>query len=161
METMNTRPNPDRPRWPIDHQLATLVGHPVRVAVEAFAPIRWDGTSLAPWVPVRGLLLPDNTAADGHPVFFEGRLDTFERRIGVVHLTLAPSPLPDPAPEGLVPFRGTPAVVLQGPALVRLAFPFQIERLPLDPANYWRDLRFPAVQFEWSLSYETRIQTHP
>ena len=41
------------------------------------------------------------------------------------------------------------AVLLRGPALVQLAFPFQVERLPADEENYWRDVRIPRAQFEF------------
>jgi hypothetical protein len=40
-------------------------------------------------------------------------------------------------------------VSLRGPAVVELAWPFQVERLPADPGSYWRDLRLPRAQFEF------------
>lgn len=48
----------------------------------------------------------------------------------------------------MVPFRGKTAVILRGPALVELAFPFEVEKLPQRPDNYWHDLRTSRVQFE-------------
>jgi hypothetical protein len=54
----------------------------------------------------------------------------------------------DKASEGTVLFRGRTAVILHGPALVELAFPFVVEKLPQHPDNYWHDLRTPRVQFE-------------
>jgi hypothetical protein len=41
---------------------------------------------------------------------------------------------------------------VHGPALVRLAFPFRVERLPSDESNYLRDLRFARVQFDLPLA---------
>ena len=51
-------------------------------------------------------------------------------------------------PDGLLSFRGSTAVLVRGPAVVQLTFPFRVERLPADPDNYWRDLRMPRAQFE-------------
>lgn len=53
--------------------------------------------------------------------------------------------------EGMVSFRGNISVILRGPAVVKLAFPFQVEQLPADDPNYWRDMRLPLVQFELPL----------
>ena len=58
-------------------------------------------------------------------MFFEGRLRQFDRRIGVVFVTLDALDIPVSTADGLVQFRGTAAVVLQGPATVRLSFPFR------------------------------------
>lgn len=71
----------------------------------------------------------------------------FERRVGVVFVTLAAPALPDPADEGVQAFRGGTAVLLHGPATVQLAFPFRVEPLPADPVNCWADLRVPCTQF--------------
>ena len=49
--------------------------------------------------------------------------------------------------EGIVYFRGSTAVILTGPATLELAFPFSVERLPRDCADYWNDLRIPCAQF--------------
>jgi hypothetical protein len=99
-------------------------------------------------VPVRELYLPDNTQAGGLPVFFEGRLRQFERQIGVVCVHLDAPTTAERATEGVVCFRGQAAILLRGPAVVELAFPFHVERLPDDPNNYWLDLRLPQAQFE-------------
>ncbi len=135
-----------RPVWDIDRRLARLVGREVRAAAEAFVPVRADGAHLCRLVPTRDLILPDNSQPGSLPVFFEGRLSKFERRIGVVLAWLEAPPGP-PAAEGLTCFRGTLAVILQGPALIRLAFPFRVEPLPIDPINYWEDLHYPSAQF--------------
>ena len=68
-------------------------------------------------------------------------------KTGVVWVQLEAPASPASPPEGLVFFRGKAAVILRGPAVLELAFPFHVERLPADPNNYWRDLRVPRVQF--------------
>lgn len=139
-----------RPKWEIDRQLERLVGHYVRVAAAAFTPRRFNGE---PWpgpIPVADLILPDNSSVGNLPVYFEGRLEAFKRRIGVVEVLLAAPRSVDASAEGIVLFRGAPAVVLRGPALVRLAFPFRVERLPSDEDNYWRDLQIPHAQLEFT-----------
>lgn len=135
-----------RPQWPIDLRLERCLGQEVRVAAEAFFPIRWNGQVLPTPIPVRDLILPDNTQPGLLPVFFEGRLRRFERRIGVVFVTLE-APTAPRSTEGMVFLRGTAAVLLRGPAVVQLAVPFRVERLPAADANYQEDLRFPTAQF--------------
>ena len=61
------------------------------------------------------------------------------------------------AAEGTVLVRGVPAVILRGPAIVRLAFPFRVEPRPADEANYWEDLRFPTAQFR--LPFDSASET--
>ena len=61
------------------------------------------------------------------------------------------------AAEGTVLVRGIPAVLLRGPAIVRLAFPFRVEPLPADEANYWEDLRLPTAQFR--LPFDSASET--
>ena len=65
----------------------------------------------------------------------------------MVFVTLNAPSLPERTADGLVRFRGAAAVVLRGPATVRLAFPFRVEPLPIDPDNYWDDLRISCAQF--------------
>ena len=60
--------------------------------------------------------------------------------------------LPELTADGMVRFRGAMAVLLRGPATVRLAFPFRVEVLPTDPFNYWEDLRVSCAQFLIPLS---------
>ena len=138
-----------RPQWAIDLRLDRLLGQPVRVAVEAFLPRRWHGPPLPQMIPAAQLILPDNHTAEGRPVFFEGRCEAYRRHIGVVEVTLGALFSPARPANGIVAFRGRSAVVLPGPALVRLAVPFVVERLPADEANYRRDLRLPTAQLEW------------
>lgn len=138
-----------RPKWDVDRLLEGLAGEQVRVAAESFAPPRPNGETWPRLIPVADLILPDNSSAGSLPVYVEGRLEAFERRIGVVDVILsAPTGRGASVSEGITAFRGTTAVVLLGPARVRLAFPFVIERLPADDENYWRDLRGPRVQLE-------------
>ena len=137
-----------RPQWEIDKTLGRLIGEEVRVAAKSFSPGPRHGRAAAPLLPVRELFLPDNSRPDGLPVFFEGRLQHFERQVGVVCVRLEAPTAATRTPDGPVFFRGQTAVLLRGPALVELAFPFQVERLPADSDNYWRDLRVPCVQFE-------------
>jgi hypothetical protein len=42
---------------------------------------------------------------------------------------------------------------------VGLAFPFQVERLPRDPENYWLDLCIQRAQFESRFSLLKRSKT--
>jgi hypothetical protein len=102
--------------------------------------------------PVRDLFLPDNSQPAGLPVFFEGRLVHYERQIGVVVVFLEAPSAPEAAGDGTTLVRGQLAVLLRGPAVVELAAPFHAERLPADPTNYWRDLRLPTAQFEFSFA---------
>lgn len=153
MDTMDTSCEPvERPQWPIDHLLGGFVGEQVRVAAEAFIPPSTNGEGWPRMIPVADLMLPDNSTPGGLPVFFEGRLEAFERRIGVVDVILAaPVNRDGSVPDGATAFRSTTAVVLPGPARVRLAYPFVVERLPADEGNYWRDLRGPRAQLELPL----------
>lgn len=140
---------PERPEWRIDRLLNTFVGCDVRVAARAFAPgLPADGREIR-FMSVADLFLPDNSQPGSAPVFFEGRLRSFERRVGVVFVVLETSSNRESAPEGWVLLRGKLAVFLHAPAVVELAFPFRVERLPPEPENYWRDLRLPCAQFEF------------
>ena len=141
-----------RREWTIDRVLNGLVDADIRIAAKAFSPTRWTGEKAARLAPVRQLILPDNTQPDGLPVFFEGRLRHFERQVGVVFAWLDSPSTQDGTAEGVVSFRGQTVVIVRGPALVELAPPFQVERLPADPSNYWRDLRLPRAQFELPFS---------
>jgi hypothetical protein len=140
-----------RPKWDIDRLLENLVGQDIRVAARAFLPPRQDHNLAGRFRLVRDLYLPDNTRPAGLPVIFEGRLQQFERRIGVVFVGLESSVASERASEGKAFFRGGIAVVLHGPAIVELEFPFHVERLPTDGDNYWRDLRNRRTQFEFPL----------
>lgn len=142
---------PQRPLWQIDRPLSSLVGCEVSVAARAFAPGRpSDGRRLR-FMPVTDLFSPDNIPPGRPPVYFEGLLRSFERRVGVVLVVLeAPSPRAL-ASEGWVMLRGESAVILHGPAVVELAPRFRVEPLPPDPRNYWRDLQIPSAQFELGL----------
>lgn len=139
-----------RPKWDIDRRLEESVGHHVRVAAAAFAPPRSNGEPWPAPIPVADLILPDNSMVGSLPVYFEGRLEAFERRIGVVDVLLGAPPSGEASSEGIIRFRGIVAVVLPGPAVVRLAFPFRVERLPTGDDNYWRDLQVPRAQLEFS-----------
>ncbi|HRZ35709.1 MAG TPA: hypothetical protein P5534_05020 [Candidatus Paceibacterota bacterium] len=140
-----------RPKWQIDRLLESLIDRDIRVAAQAFSPTSWTGEGLPRLRPVRDLFLPDNSRPDSLPVFFEGRLRSFERTIGVVVVCLDSPTTPDPASEGTNLFRAETVVILRGPAVVQLAFPFHVERVPTDAENYWRDLRVPRAQFEFPL----------
>lgn len=139
------------PNWVIDTLLQGLMGERVRVQAAAFSPVRWNGDNLPDLIDAKDLILPDNSRATGLPVFFEGRLMRFRRQIGVVYVGLEPFEASETAVEGTIRFRGRTAVMLQGPAIVKLAVPLQVERLPLNPDNYRRDLQFRRVQFNLPL----------
>ena len=149
---MKSAPQTTPPQWDIDRVLAALVGCDIRVAAEAFAPIRADGQPWPALIPVQDLLLPDNTRPEGRMVFFEGGIRRFRRQIGVVQVWLDAPAQPAACAQGVIYFRGGSAVLVHGPALVRLAFPFRVERLPCDESNYLRDLRFARVQFDLPLA---------
>lgn len=111
-----------RRKWAIDRLLEGLVGEQVRVAAEAFVPPSTNGGSWPRMIPVTDLILPDNSTPGGLPVFFEGRLEAFERHIGVVDVILsAPTNRSGNVADGATAFRSTTAVLLPGPARVRLA----------------------------------------
>lgn len=141
-----------RPQWEIDKVLDGLIGEDIRVAARSFAPAARSGQKPRPFIPVHDLILPDNSQPASTPVFFEGRLRQFKRRIGVVFVSLDSATSQERASDGLLCFRGKTAVILRGPAVVELAFPFRVERLPADAHNYWRDLRIPHAQFEFPFS---------
>lgn len=140
-----------RPAWPIDRVLGALVGQHVRVAAESFSPAGKNGQRPHVFVSPRQLVLPDNTSAAGLPLYFEGRLRQFVREVGVVHVELDSPASADESVEGFTYFRGATAVILRGPAIVKLAFPFQVEKLPCEADNYWEDLRLPRAQFKLPL----------
>ena len=118
------------------------------MAAQSFSPASCAAVTPPRFISVRDLFLPDNSQPGGWPVFCEGRRRQFERQTGVVWVQLEAPPSPASTADGLVFFRGKAAVLLRGPALVVLSFPFRVERWPADPANYWRDLRVPRAQFE-------------
>ena len=140
-----------RRRWKIDDLLDGLRGQSIRVAAEAFAPIGENGPSPR-LIRTNDLVLPDNTRTDGLPVFFEGVLLEVTRQIGVVHVRLGPPGDPQTSTEGCVQFRGRIAVILRGPAIVRLAIPFHAERVPLCVSNYWQDIHLPHAQFVFNFA---------
>ena len=141
--------------------LGDLIGHDVRVAAKAFSPAPRNGEVPPGLIPVRDLYLPDNSQPAGLPVFFEGRLRQFERQIGVVFVQLDAPASAEKTPEGPLLFRGKTAVILRGPAVVELAFPFHVERLPVDADNYWRDLQVPRAQFEFPFSTGEATRERP
>ncbi len=151
---MQAEPSITRPQWDIDRRLAALVGCDIRVAADAFAPIQADGKPWPDLIAVEDLLLPDNTRPEGRPVFFEGKLREFTRQIAVVQVWLDAPTRPAASAQGMIHFRGASAVLIQGPALVRLAFPFRVERLPSDERNYLSDLRLVRAQFHLPLASE-------
>ena len=72
-------------------------------------------------------------------------------QVGVVEAWLDAPHSTTKSLDGTAYFRGSIAVILRGPALVRLAFPFKIERIPIRDENYWEDLRIPQAQFSLPL----------
>lgn len=137
--------------WHIDQVLGALVGQDVRVAADSFCPAPKNGTAPRHFVSPRELVLADNTSARGLPLYFEGKLKRFRREIGVVHVELEPPASTTESVEGSTCFRGGIAVILRGPAIVRLAFPFRVEKLPRGADNYWEDIRLPRAQFKLAL----------
>ncbi len=136
-----------RSKWAIDRILNDLLGEQVRVAAESFYPVKANGEMSSQAIAARELILPDNSSARLLPVYFEGQLRQFVRRIGVVEVTLYAPIATQASVEGMVYFRDQQAVILRGPAVVRLAYPFTVEKIPAHPDNYWQDLQHPRVQF--------------
>ena len=157
---MNTQLN-HRPQWDVDRILAQLLGDYVRVAAKSFSLRSLHDAAPLRFIPVRDLYLPDNSQPVGLLVFFEGKLLEFERQIGVVFVRLDAPALVTDSPDGTVFFRGKAAVILRGPAVLELAFPFHVEKLPDDPDNYWRDLRMPCAQFEFPISPDKMADERP
>ena len=136
-----------QPSWEIDRILHGCIGYDVRVCARRFAPVS-TGNHVPAFLPVENIVLSDQSRPDHLPVLFEGKLDSFQRRIGVVRVCLWSPTLADTASDGLAIFRGKLTVIIRGPAVVELQAPFLVERLPADSNNYWQDLRMPAPQFE-------------
>jgi hypothetical protein len=133
-----------RPRWSVDRRLEANLGPDVRVQAAAFRPLNHFGEPGPRWISIKELILPDNMEVGALPVFFEGKLESFVREAAVVTVVLREPQCSRSPANGAVRFRGAQAAVLQGPADVRLAYPFVVERLPDDPGNYWRDLGLKA-----------------
>jgi len=140
-----------RRTWEIDEVLEKLRDENVRVAAESFSPGRGNAATPQHVFTARDLILPDGSAAAGLPLFFEGRLQGFVREIGVVWVHLDSLAAAESSAQGIFCFRGQTAVMLRGPAVVRLAHPFHVEKLPADEINYWEDLRCARVQFKLAL----------
>jgi hypothetical protein len=138
-----------RPKWEIDRILGQLLGQDIRVAAESFSPFGWNGQTPIRLIPTRELVLPDNSRAQGLPLYCEGRLERFVRQVGVVHVALAASSPLKNSVEGVFLFRGKTAVILRDPVVVKLAFPFRVEKVPLDPGNCWRDLQTDILAINW------------
>jgi hypothetical protein len=132
-----------RPKWPIDRLLDSLLGQNIRVAARAFVPAGWNGRVPTRFQSVRDLYLPDNTQPVDRPVFFEGRLQRFERQISIVFVELQSPTAPKQTTEATVDFRDTTAIILQGPAIVELAFPFRVE--PTTPTPVHPDVGIEPV----------------
>src|ERR1022692_4216484 len=96
-----------RPQWEIDRTLDGLTGRNIRALARAFSPLNPNNEGTLGLVGTRTLFLPDNSRPEPLPVFFEGKLLGFERRIGVVQLRLGPPELVESAGDGIVPFRGS------------------------------------------------------
>lgn len=132
--------------WEIDTKLKSLVGCDVRVLARSFTP---GGLTPIPLQAVEHLLLPDQSQPELKPVYFEGNLLSFERRIGVVRVSLDAPILKETASDGHITFRGKLVVFIKGPAIVELESPLRIERLPANSENYWQDIKMPGAQFEF------------
>ena len=137
-----------RPQWKIDQILQGLIGVDVRVAAESFSPVSRNRQTKQ-IIDASNLILPDNHRAAGLPIYLEGRLEEFQRRIGLVYVRLGPPISRTITPDGIVVFRGMKAVILKGPANVKLAYPHFVERIPEDSENYWIDLRESRAQLKF------------
>ena len=129
----------------IEASLKALEGCTVRVQGRRFSA---DGRTFS---FVKDFVLPNGFRCGSLPVFFEGVLRSFERRIGVFLVELGERPIDESASDGIFAFRGELSVIVKGPVIVELEFPFYVERLPKDAENYWRDLRLPIAQLEFPM----------
>lgn len=145
-----------RPQWEIDKALEDLIGQDVRVAATSFSPVRRNENEPSQLTPVHRLSLPEYDQPAAAPVYFEGRLQRFTRQPGAVLVWLGPRTSTDGAPDGPICFRGSRAVIVQGPAVVELASPFRVEALQADSYNYWRDINAPSAQFEFTFPSRER-----
>ena len=126
-----------RSSWDIDQRLTALVGCSVRVRAESLIFNRWNGEAHP--VTTGNLILPDGSGIHREPVFVEGTLREFTRRVSVVFVELDPLSFTGAA-DGRVLFRGSPAVILRAPATVELHRSHFVERLPADVNAYWKHL---------------------
>lgn len=154
---MTTKPQQES-EWQVDAALSRLIGQDVRVAATSFSPVRHNEDEPFHLTPVRHLCLSDDDQPAAAPVYFEGRLQRFTRRPGAVLVWLGPRTSTNGAPDGPIYFRGSKAVIVQGPALVELALPFHVEALLTDPKSYWRDIHTPDAQLEFSFAAEKHIE---
>jgi hypothetical protein len=129
----------------IESKLVSLIGAQVRIQARRFSP---DGRI---FTFSKDLVFPNGLRADNVPVFFEGELTSFERRIGVFIAVLGTQSLSSSAGDGLLTLRGKLSAIIAGPAIVELEYPFHVERIPSNAVNYWGDIRLPAFQFELCL----------
>jgi hypothetical protein len=83
-------------------------------------------------------------------VYFEGVLESHLRRIGVVDVTLGAPAASAISTAGLTDDHGVAAVRLPGPAIVRLAFLFRVERLATDDRHPGQGRRWSGAQLEWA-----------
>jgi hypothetical protein len=140
--------------WDIDKRLESLMGCAIRVRAEQVLPQGSNGQPLGPPIGFQNFILPDGSMIDGEPLLVEGVLRTFRRSIAMVRVELDPPSMAGTA-EGRVLFRGAPAVILRGPAIVLLHSSHLVERLPGDEQAYWNhllaadpQLRLPLVDLE-------------
>lgn len=150
-----------RPNRQIDRVLRRPVGQQVGGTASSFCPALGNGEH--PWclILVREILFPDNTQPASLPVYLEGRLTQYWRRLEVVYACLESSTSAPFSAEGMALFRASLAAILTGPALMELVFPFKVEKLPGGSNNYGRDLHLHRAQFAPPIGSDDATGPHP
>jgi hypothetical protein len=141
----------ERRTWQIDGRLQALLGCPVRVAAESLFPSALRGEVFKHLITPKNFILPDGTTAEPGYIYVEGVLRDFRRHVALVFVELDALPFEGSA-EGRVIFRGTPAVILRGPATVQLDESAFVERVPADANAYWAHLLSTHPQMDFSFS---------
>jgi hypothetical protein len=125
------------------------------MASAAFSPGRWAEENPCRFISPRELILPNNALATGLPLYFEGRLQDLVREIGFVHVHLELLASAERLAEGVVCFQAAQDGILRGPATVKLAYSFHVEKLPPTPPITGATSSLPASNS--SCPYRLRI----
>jgi hypothetical protein len=146
-----------RTKWEIDTRLEALLGENVRVRAKAFAPIPGGSGPPPPLIEASSLILPDGTRLN-RPLYIEGKLQNFDRRVSVVFVILESIDAFGDRANGPILFRGHQAEIFQAPAAVKLSIPHFVERIPQHPITYWHHIQLSDLQLP--LPFPDLMQRH-